>query len=677
MRQFNVSVLVSLQNRAARGLTALSRDFSSTERRARELQMRLRMLEMSQSVMAKRATLAAQADKDAISLLGQRHAKLLALGDLESTLAQRRQLNAAIRQREERAALRRASEQLAMTRQLNREAQVRGQIASEEAAGAARAGMIRGGIALGAGLLGIGFGVHAAKQAGQLQMNETLLRALFGYSPQQTAGIRSQAFALQQRLGNLTASQVEQTLLELQQAGLSRRTAGAILPEVASAADVLLRARGTPIDQTATTLAQLSNLFNARTAGQFRPIGEAAFKASLLAPGSLGMLQTQAGYLSPLLRRGFSPIDLIKLAVVAQRLGGEGAVSPENLSSLLIRAQVAGGPLAPMALGGRGYYGAMRLGLPQFLHAHPHFGIGQFLGLLQSDRQRLGSQQFLTLSKLAFGTEGLRTIEQLSKPQTLVMLRQLTQQMDRMQSSARVNAASLNTLYGQMGLLRSNVGSLIQVLGQPLVGPLQTFNHLLAQTAGSLTTIMNRHPKTTAALGQVGFTASLFAAARGGLSSVSWVLKKAAASGWLTNSARFAGGLDLISAALGRLFPLVMAAQVGMKAGSVVGPATMRTQMRYGRPLTYPTMGGGIPVMDLSSLFGKHSEGHPLAHGVIVRGDIHLHGVQNPRQLAEKLKGHLAKEHIRAMKSGVANHGSANPVSVSPHIYGGYAGGPE
>jgi hypothetical protein len=670
MRSFNVSVLLSLRDRVGPGLRMLSRDFSTAERRVRDLRLSLRTLEMQHALTARRGALASQADKDSLALLNARHNKLLALGATEQNLAALRQSNAAIAAREERSAIRRASQQLTLTRQLNRESQLRSAIQAEEAAGAARAGMVRGGIMLAGGALGVGLGVHAAKEAAQLQTRERFLQAIYGYTPRQTSGIRSQAFTLQQQLGNLSAGDVEQMRLTLLGAGLSRRTAGAVLPEVARVSDVLLAARGTSLAQSAAQLGQIANLLGARTAAQFRPVGEMLMKAALVSPGSLGVLQTQASYLAPLLRRGFSANDLVRLAVVAQREGGQGAISPENLSSLLARVQVMGSPMAPMALGGRSYYAAMQLGLPQFVRGHPHYTFGQFEHLMVADRRRLGSTQFLTFAKMLFGTDGLRTVEQLAKPQTEAMLEHVRRQLAHMGSSAQINAARLNTLEGQLGLLHSNFHSLIQVIGQPLVGPLQQFNKLLASGVGEMTVVMNRHKAATSMLGRAAFTTSMFAAAGGALKGTAMALRWAASRGWLTNAAKFAGGIDAVSAALGRLFPLVMAAQVGTSLGGTVAKMQMGFAKKYTphgqSPLVYGTF-GGYPFLNLSP-----NATHAAA--VHVHGDIHLHGVQNPRDLAKKLHGHIAKHLATGLKAGTLSHGTANPVSVAPQIYGGYAG---
>lgn len=670
MRSFNVSVLLSLRDRVGPGLRMLSRDFSTAERRVRDLRLSLRTLEMQHALTARRGALASQADKDSLALLNARHNKLLALGNTEANLAALRQSNAAIGAREERAAIRRASQQLTLTRQLNREAQLRSAIQTEEAAGAARAGMVRAGIGLAVGAVGIGVGVHAAKEAGQLQTRERFLQAIYGYTPAQTARQRTQAFAIQRQLGNMTAGDIESMRLSLLGAGLSRRTAGAILPETARISDVLFARYGTPLNQTATQLAQFANLFGARTAAQFRPMGEELMRGALIAPGSMGELLTQSSYLAPLMRRGFNWRDLTALSIVAQREGGRGSVSPENLASLLARVQVAGSPLAPMALGGRSFYAAQQLGLPRFLHAHPNFTFSQFDKLMLSDRHRLGSTQFTTFAKLMFGQEGLRTVLQLARPQTAMMFEQVRHQLSHMGNSAQINAARLNTLQGQIGLLHSNFHSLIQVVGQPLVGPLTTFNRLLATTTGELTVAMNHHRAVSSAIVRTGFTAAGLGVARGALSGAAMALRWAVTKGWFVNSGKFAAGLDAISGALGRLFPLVMAWQVGTSVGHQVAKAQMGFAKKYTphgqSPLVYGTF-GGYPFLNLSP-----NATHPAA--VHVHGNIHLHGVQNPKQLAKQLHGHIAKHLATGLKAGTLSHGTANPISVAPQLYGGYEG---
>ena len=59
MRSFNVSVLLSLRDRVGPGLRMLSRDFSTAERRVRDLRLSLRTLEMQHALTARRGALAA------------------------------------------------------------------------------------------------------------------------------------------------------------------------------------------------------------------------------------------------------------------------------------------------------------------------------------------------------------------------------------------------------------------------------------------------------------------------------------------------------------------------------------------------------------------------------------------------------------------------------------------
>jgi hypothetical protein len=551
MAEFNVQVLATLRDRVSQNLGLIGAAFGRTETRVVAMRRALADLQMAQGLTMRRSVLSARTDERAISLLGQRHARLLALGETEATLAQRRALNAKISERTERASINRASQQLALTRSINKEADLRNAIAAEQAASAAKSSMLRGGLMLAGGVVGLDLARHAAMAAGHLQLRERMLEVGYGYSRAQTAGIRTRAFALSQTLGNLSAGDVEQLRLSLLGAGLSRRTAGAVLPEVARVADVLGAVRGAPIQGTATELGRIANLFGARTARQFRPIGESLLHAGLMSPGSLGELLTQSSYIAPLMRKGFNAQSIIRLVVLSQQLGGRGAVSPENLATFLARLQVTKSTTGmALALGGRSLIAARWLGLPEFIRQHPHYNLPELQGLLMRDRERLGSTKFLTYSQMLWGASGLRTAEQLSRPQIGTMLSAITRRMDAMGSSAQMNAQLLNTLPRQITLLHTNLKSLVQATGAPMVRPLEALNHILAQAAGGLTTGFARHKGAAALVGGTEATVSTLALIGGGASLLSGALKFAAARGFFVDAARFAGALDVLSTAV-------------------------------------------------------------------------------------------------------------------------------
>lgn len=650
--EFNVQVLATLRDRVSSGLRLMSAGFVRTEQRADLLRRRLHELQITQGLMNRRAMLSTKTDERVISLLGQRHAKLLAVSDLEATAARRAALNAQIRERSERASIRRASEQLRLTRQLNQQVAIRAQIEQEAALSSARAGMVRGGLALGGGLVGLDLAVHGAKAAGSLQLRERTMQAVYGYSGSQMARIRTQAFGLSRTLGNLSAGDVEQLRLSLLGAGLSRRATGAVLPEVARTVDVLNAVRGMPVQATAAQMAQIANLFGARSASRFRPIGESLLHAGLIAPGSLSELLTQSSYIGPLMRRGFNAQSIIRLAVLSQQLGGRGAVSPENLATFLARLQITKTQQGmALALGGRSLIAARWLGLPGFIRQHPNYDLADLQHLLMHDRERLGTTRFLTYAQMMWGASGLRTAEQLSQPQIATMLSTVARRMQAMGSSSQMNAALLDTLPRQITLLRTNLRSLVQATGAPLVAPLQALNHTLAMTTGNLTGFFAHHKGASALVGRTEATAAAFAAIGGGASLLASTLRYAAARGFLVNASKFASGLDLISGALGRLFLPVTMAQASW---------TLAHHLNRKTALANPQVGGfgGMPAWERQD--EAYARAHPWSPAV-----VHHHHVTNHNHIAVDSDERM-KKLARSLKTGVNTHTRAHGTTGAP-----------
>lgn len=659
---FNVGTRIYLIDRVSRDLERIGGVFMSTAARVATLQRGIDSLGASRMLAGRRAQLAARVDRDALAAMNARYSTMLASGNLESDLVARRALHAKIIERTERGSIRRDAERLALQRNLTRQTQLQAAAEAELAAGAARRGMLVGGAEFIGSAIGLDLGVHAAKAAAQLQVRERTLQTVYGYTRAQTNAQRLQAFGLQQRLGNMSAADVEQMRLTLLGAGLSKRTAGAVLPETALVSDVLYRVRHEPIQQTAAKLAQFANLMNLRTAAQFKPFGEILMKASLIAPGSMSELLTQSSYLAPLMRRGFSARSVIRLATVAQREGGRGAISPENLATLLARMQVAANPLATHGLA---YLASIRLGIPKFLAAHPHFNMQQMLHLFQSDRARLGSPQFLAYGKMLFGVQGLRTLEQLSRPQTADMLEHVRHEMRKMGTAAQINARLQDTLTGQTALLATNFKSLAQVIGGPLIAPLQAFNHLLAATVGDATTVMAHHKTTTSILGRAAFTSLLFGAG-GGLAKLSGsALKFLGTKGWLPGGEAVGAGLDTVSTALSQLFPYVMAAQVGTQLGGVVAKKQigyLKQQTPHGRPL--PAFGtfGGYPFLNISPAAAAPAPAHSAPSVHIQTVNVTLPNV------------HDAKGLIKGLRNAALSHGGvATPMSYAHAVATGNA----
>lgn len=656
--EYNVRVLATLRDRVSTGLQLMAGNLARTAERTALLQRRLAELGTTEAISRRRAALNAQTDQRIIGLLGQRHAKLLAVSNLESTAAQRATLNAQIRERGERASIRRASEQLRLTRQLNQQAVIRAQIEQQAALSSARAGMLRGGLMLGAGAVGLDLAVHGAKAAGQLQLREAVLRAVYGYSRGQTARIRTQAFGLSQTLGNLSAGDVEQLRLSLLGSGLSRRATGAVLPEVARVTDILNAVRGAPLQATAAQMGQIANLLGARSAARFRPIGESLLHAGLIAPGSMSELLTQSNYIAPLMRRGFNAQSIIRLAVLSQQLGGRGAMSPENIATFLARLQITKSTRGmALALGGRQLIAAQWLGLPEFIHKHPHFNLPQLQSLLMQDRKRLGTTKFLTDATMLWGLSGMRTAEQLSQPQIAQMLKTVAARMKAMGSSAQMNAKLLDTLPRQIKLLHTNMRSFGQALSAPLVRPLQDINHILAATAGRLTLMFAHHKGAAALWGGTGTTLSLFGAIGGGVSLLSSTLKYAAARGFLVNASKFAGGLDLISGALSRLFLPVMEIQAAWTLAHHVG-----RKAALANPLTGGY--GGMPGWERNA--AAWGRAHPWHATPTV---VHHHHITNHNKFTVDSDARI-KEIAKHLKSGAMTNTKSRGATFHPAAFG-------
>lgn len=661
---FDVGVRIRLIDRASRDLLRLGGLFGRTETAAAGLRRELGYLERTRLLSMRRAQLSERMDRAGLQILYARQAAVLREGASAETLAKNRALNEQIATRTERASIRRTAEQLALQRSITKETQLRAAIEAETAASAARSTMWRGGLELAGGVIGLDFAKHITMAAAKLQTRERFLEAIYGMTPQQTHALRMRAFTLQQTLGNISAGDVEQMLLVLRGAGVSGRTANAVLPEVARIADVLYSVRGTSLDQTAKQLGQFANLFGARTAAQFKPIAELLMKASLLAPGSMSELLTQSSYLAPLLRQGFSWRNLIQLAVTTQREGGRGAISPENLATVIARLQLMQGHLGPFAVGGRAWIGASRLGLPQFEKEHPHFTLQQFETFLEQRRKLLGTRRFTTDASLAFGLAGLRTVLQLSTTQTVHELARVVAQLKKMGSSAKVNAARLDTLDGQLKLVHSNLHSLSQALGQPLVGPLQTLNAMIARlTAGAIFATKHATVLTDIAV-QIGATTALFGSMAGALRLVGGALEFAAARGFLTGATRFATGIEAIADAISAALPLVLAAEAASKLAHHVGKSAA---------LANPLIGGYGSVGQSGWSLYQHFYGHapPLFAGYnpptpeakldLRPVHIHLHGTPNPRAVAREL--------IIGLRNGsLGKGGTARPMSVSGHM---------
>lgn len=593
---FNVGVRVSLIDRVSRQLGLLGGRFGAVDARVVSLQRSLNALSMQRDLTWRRAQLARKADQDALRDMRMRYSAMGAAGSGASE-DERAALRRRIVAREERAGIARDAERLRLTRLTNRELETRSRVARD----LARHQMVRAGVGVAASAVALDLLYRATRAAGELQTVETNLRAIYQWTRPQTQTLRKQAFTMQSQLGNITAAQFEKLALALQGGGLSAKATRAVLPETARVADVMAFRYHMPLKETAVELAQLANLFNLRTAKSFKPMAEAALHASLIAPGSLSELQTQASYVAPLMRKGFSWRDVLALSVAAQREGGRGAISPENLATLLTRVQTAGNPLVTRGLA---YAAALNMGLPQFLKSHPHFTLPQLLSRLEQDRKREGSQQYLANSRLLFGVAGSRTAQQLSKPQTVAMLGSVERQMAAMAPARVMVNKYLNTLAGQSRLLGSNFKSLGQVVGGPLVPDLQKFVGALAKGTGDLTKYLEAHKKTTDFLSKGLALGALYTGGRSIIKLASWWQKfrtakiaKAAGAGGDDAAAGDVAGADVAGGAT---------AASGATAGSWLNPLALlaaEALMTY-NAWQHRHMAGVKGTLDRSALIG-------------------------------------------------------------------------
>ena len=661
---FDVGIGVYLASRITGDLMRIAGGFRNADFAVRRMEQSITMLTAQHELLGRRMLVTNQINQDSIQLMKDRETALLMAGDTEANLVQREQLAARIRAAEARSAIQQEETQLRLKRMSNDLTER--QIALTEAQARAQREVAMTNIRTGAIGLGVGAALAVppllmAKAAGHLQMTNRQLESIYGFSPSLIRSTTAQSLQLQQHLGLFTMTSLQQLLGQLMGAGLSRRTALAIRPEVANIADVLALQQHTPIADTARVSAQIANLFGATTPAKFTPIAENLMRAALITPGGLNTLEGQLSYFAPLVKKGMTSQQMLQFAVMSQYIGAaRGALSPQNLSTFLSRFAMAGNPF----VGGRQMGYAEMLGIPQFRAAHPGYSLNQMVSFLERDRARMGDRQFEQVSSALFGvSRGYRTLLALTEPKLADRLRELTDRMNGIGSSAKMQGEILNTLEGQYKLFGTNLDALGIELGAPLVRPLQEVNGLLASMAAGLTNMAAHHQDTVGVLDQWAVTTGILIGGASGLKLLAGAFEM------------FTGG-SLAAALLGLAGPMALLA-AAITAATVAWEHRHQIEHWWDKSSWFNRiLGIANPAVEGLVQHFEHEahERHinrqargaildPIMPGVHIEHlHINLPSVGNAKQFARELH-----EHVRRAVTAV---GAVSSVPESPLLHG-------
>ena len=187
----------------------------------------------------------------------------------------------------------------------------------------------------------------------------------------------------------------------------------ALMPQFASAAEILFQTKGEDPKETVKDLAMLAHRLGKYSAAGMRPVTETAEKLALQSPEALSTFVTASGYLTPLATRGLNVPwqQVFELLATAQQITGAGksSLSGRNLSTFMTR-------MLPGAGSAKQEKAVQALGLSDW-YKHPD--LERLMTTLEADRRHLGSM-FGAYAKLGFGEQGLRVAMLLSDPTTLM-----------------------------------------------------------------------------------------------------------------------------------------------------------------------------------------------------------------------------------------------------------------
>lgn len=341
--EYNVSVLASIRGNVANSLRMMASEFGRTGDRALLLQRRLKDLEASKLLSVRKAQAASQIDRDALTLLNRRYAKLLATGDLERTQAERARLNAQIRAREQRSSIRRQEEQIRLQRLSNDLAEKRAAVLRAGAAARGErfmAGMrTMGGV--GAITAATTFGVfELAKKGLPITQLQSQLRISGGLNSKQVQALSQRALALSQRLGVVDWGTELKMALQLYQT-VRPALAARMLGPVSYAADLAKLMNRGGLVSSAGEIARTANILGATTSRQALSVSTDVSNILRSGGAGIGMAglanwMTYTGGVMPGRTVAQRARQMESWALLAGRFGGlTGAFSGENLQHLV------------------------------------------------------------------------------------------------------------------------------------------------------------------------------------------------------------------------------------------------------------------------------------------------------------------------------------------------------
>lgn len=628
MSDYNVSVRVSLIDQVSRRLALMSGSFGGTERMALQLQRRLREMEGSRFLSVRRAELAQRVDRDALSAMNMRYAKILATGDLEHTQQERTILNRKIIAREQASSIRRQEESLRLQKLSNDMAEKRAALNRTRIA--ARGERVMSGLATVGGVAAIGAGVafggiELARAGLPITKLKAQLQIAGGLNRHEVDALASRARSISGHLAVVDWEQEMQIALQLYKT-VQPKLAAAMLKPVSYAADLTkLMDRG-PLDASAGQFAQISNILGATTQRQTLQVSTAI--ANVLRSGGAGVTMgelanwsTYVGSVIPGRTPGQRAKQMEEWGVLSGRYGKlQGAFSGENIRNLLRELTHPKSGLEVAAIQTLQRYG---------LSPRPEKRtFGNIVGAIRRGEAAQPTAVLRTLDLLVGRSSAVAMLHQISrmKPSQIKAIEQAPAHNVSILSMWKMQMRSASAQVEQM---QAHLRTTAEVIGVRLDPALAAASDSITKLADHLQKLAAQHPKTLKEFGQ----------------NITLLTKL------MTNLA------GIIAPLVGLVVrPAVGVTHTVLKFDNSMAKYVAQ-EMHRGHQAISSLEGGAKAAVERPF---KAALGYAERTGIIqITGPVHVHGVVDTKSFVAQLH--------RAARANVKAHGPA----VSPHVYPG------